>query len=143
MTQADLAILNTEITDDPLDLGYTGKSDPDIAGILNAVNENYEIDREAIDGQELQMAVTLGDYNNLTDKQRDFWQTILSAGSGIVAVSDSRVKTHIAAIWVAGTDTRANLVALQKRSASRAEMVLERAGASISMTDVAVSLGRY
>ena len=142
LTDSQLIVLNTELIDDPEGLGYAGKTDPEMATLINAVNANYSIDHEAIDGQELQMAVTLGDYDNLTEKQRDFWQTILSAGSGIVAVSDGRVKTHVAAIWGAGTTTRANLIALQERPASRAEVLLG-AGVSVSVTDIAVSLGRY
>lgn len=140
MTDADKAILNTEITDDPLALGYAEKSDPEIAAILNAINANYSIDREAIDGQELQMAVVIGEYVDLTDIQRMGWQTLLSAGSGVVAVSDARVKAQIAAIWGALTTTRANLEALQTRAASRAETTV---GRSVSATDVAVALGRF
>lgn len=140
MTNEDKAILNTEITDDPLTLGYAGKTDPEIAAILNAVNENYEIDREAIDGQELQMAVVISEYVDLTDIQRMGWQALLSAGSGVIAVADGRVKAQVAAIWGVGTTTRANLVALQTRAASRAEVLI---GRSISTTDVAVSLGRF
>lgn len=143
MTEAEKIKLNAELTADPEKLGYTGKSDPEIADILNAVNKDYEIDSEAIDGQELQMAVVISEYVALTDIQRMGWQTLLSAGSGVIAVSDVRVKAQVAAIWGALTTTRANLEALQTRAASRAEVVFGRAGMSISATDVAVSLGRY
>ncbi len=143
MTEAELAILNSEIINDPFQLGYSGKSDPEIAAILNAVNQNYSIDREAIDGQELQMAVVKGEWDALVNGDKLFWQTIISAGSGVIAVADSRVKVHVAGIWAQGTTTRANLIALQTRAASRAEVVFQRAGMSVSMTDVAVSLGRF
>ena len=136
-------MLNTELTTDPLALGYTGKAYGEMASLLNDINPSYSIDRENIDGQELQMAVVTSEYDNLTDKQRDLWLTILSAGAGIIAVSDGRVKAQIAAIWGAGTTTRDNLVALQTRTASRAEVVFQRAGMSISFQDVAVSLGRF
>lgn len=134
MTEAELATLNTEIKDDPLTLNYGGKSDPEIAAILNAVNKDYSIDREAIDGQELQMAVVISEYVALTDIQRMGWQTLLSAGSGVIAISDTRVKAQIAAIWGALTTTRVNLEALQTRAASRAEVTV---GHSVSMFDVA------
>lgn len=134
MTDAELAKLKKEITDDQLELGYAGKSDPEIADILNAINKDYKIDREAIDGQELQMAVMASEYYTLTDKQRDFWQTLLSAGSGVIVISDTRVKDQIAAIWGALTTTLVNLVALQTRAASRAEMTV---GHSVGMFDVA------
>lgn len=143
MADDELAILNTELTDDPEGLGYAGKTDPEMAALINAVNANYSIDREAIDGQELQMAVVISEYVDLSDIQRMAWNTILSAGSGIIAVYDARVKAQIAAIWGIGTDTRANLVALQTRPASRAEVIFDQAGISISVTDIAVSLGRF
>ena len=142
MTAAELVILNTELTTDPLALGYTGKADGEMASLLNAINPSYSIDRENIDGQELQMAVVTSEYDNLTDKQRDLWLTILLAGTGIIAVSDVRVKDQIKAIWGPITDTRDNLVALQTRDASRAEVVFDSAGLSISILDIAEALGR-
>ena len=71
------------------------------------------------------------------------WNTILSAGSGIIAIADGRVKDQVKAIWGAETTTRENLIAVQTRDASRAEVVFERAGMSISTQDIAVSLGRF
>lgn len=142
MTDTELQVLNTELTGDPEGLGYAGKTDPEMAALINAVNPGYSIDREAIDGQELQMAVVISEYVALTDVQRIGWQTILSAGSGIIAVSDARVKAQVAAIWGALTTTRANLEALQTRDASRAEVVFDTPGVSISVVDIAEALGR-
>lgn len=141
LDEAQLAILNTELTGDPEGLGYAGKTDPEMAALINAVNENYSINREAIDGQELQMAVVISEYVALTDIQRMGWQTLLSAGSGIIAISDGRVIEQVKAIWAVGTETRDNLEALKTRDASRTEILLG-VGVSVSFTNIAEALGR-
>ena len=71
----------------------------------------------------------------LTDVQRTAWATILSAGAGQVDVNDSSVVAQVAAIWAASTTTRANLVALKTRDASRAEALFGR-DISASFLDV-------
>jgi hypothetical protein len=137
MIDADLLKLKEEIETDPLGLGYDA-DDPHCAELLNEVNGDYSIDREAVDGQELQMAVVINEYAALSDIQRMGWQAIISAGSGIIAVSDARVKAQIAAIWGPGTTTRANLILLQTRSGSRAE-VLFGSGVRVSHLDVGMA----
>ena len=143
MTDEQYTELNVEIATDPKSLGYSGKSNPDIAALLNAIGGSSEtIDQGALDGQELQKAVVISEYTALSDIQRDAWVLIISAGAGQVDIADQRVRGQIAAIWGSGTTTRANLLALTSRDASRAE-VLFGAGASVSHTDVGKAVLYY
>ena len=136
MTDEQYTELNIEITTDPKALGYDGKDNNEIAALLNAAGGSSEtIDHGIVDGQELQMAVVISEYIALSDTQRAGWTAIISAGAGQIDTADQRVRDQIKAIWGAGTDTRANLMALEARSASRAE-VLFGADVSVSHTDV-------
>jgi hypothetical protein len=133
----DYAVLKTEMDTDPKSLGYAGKSNPEVADLINTVGlSGEEVDVGIIDGQELSKAVIISEYTALSNAERQGWATILSAGDGQVDIDDSRVVDQIGAIWGAGTTTRANLLALRKRSASRAE-VLFGVGVAVSKFDVA------
>jgi len=139
LTDTDYVILNTEITTDPESLGYAGKTDPEVADLLNTIGlvaPAEKVDVGVLNGQELSMAVEITEYVALNAASRDGWNTILSAGDGQVDVDDQRVVDQIAAIWGAGTTTRANLLALKTRPCSRAETLFGR-GVSIHHLDVA------
>lgn len=137
LTDTDYTALSTEITTDPEGLGYSGKTYPEIADLLNTVGLSSEqIGAGAVDGQELSKAVVISEYLSLTDAARAGWTAILTAGNGQIDAGDSNVVAQIAAIWGVGTTTRANLLALATRSASRAE-VLFGSGVIISKFDVA------
>ncbi len=133
----DYAVLKTEIQTDPMTLGYAGKTNPEVAALLNEVGLSSEaVNVGTIDGQELSKAVVISEYTALTDAQRQAWTTILSAGDGQVDVDDTRVVDQIGAIWGVPTTTRANLLALKTRSASRAEVVFAP-GTTVTKFDVA------
>lgn len=137
LTDAQIAILQTEINTDPQSLGYAGKTNPEIADLLNTAGLSSEtVDVGIINGQELSMAVEISEYLSLSAPARDAWNTILSAGDGQINVGDSRVVSQIGAIWGPATTTRANLLALKTRVCSRAE-ALFGSGIAVSMFDVA------
>jgi len=137
LTDVDYLVLKNEIDTDPKGLGYAGKTDPEVAELLNTIGLSSEnIDVGVIDGQELSKAVEIPEYTALTDAERQGWTTIVSAGDGQVDVDDLRVVAQIGAIWGSGTTTRANLLALKARRCSRAEALLGR-GIGIGHLDVA------
>lgn len=134
MTDEELAILNTELTDDPKSLGLAGMDNPTAASKLNEIGaSNESVSTGIINGQELQMAVVMAEYLALSGVERDGWMSLISAGDGQVAVGDQRVIDQATAIW-AGTTTLVNLAALRNRSASRAEVLF---GFGVSYQDVA------
>ncbi len=139
LSEADYIVLNTEITTDPESLGYAGKTDPEVADLLNTVGLSSEtIDVGKLDGQKLSMAVEIQEYISLSEAAQRGWSMILSAGDGQVDVDDQRVVDQIAAVWGPGTTTRANLLALKIRPCSRAEALFDRE-INIGHLDVAMA----
>lgn len=137
LSETDYMTLNTEIATDPQGLGYSGKTSPEIAALLNTIGlSNEQIGAGAVDGQELSKAVVISEYLSLTDAARAGWTAILTAGNGQIDAGDALVVAQIAAIWGAGTTTRANLLTLATRDASRAE-VLFGSGVIIDKFDIA------
>lgn len=129
----DYAVLKNEIDTDPEGLGYAGKTDPEVAALMNEIGGSGEkIDRDFIDGQEMMSVVDIPEYAALNDVQRAGWSAIISAGTGMVGVNNAGTIAQVTAIW-AGTTTLANLVALRKRDASRAEVLF---GQGVSHLDV-------
>jgi hypothetical protein len=138
LTDTQYVELKTEINTDPKGLGYAGQNDPDVADLLNTiglVTPTETVEREVINGQELSAVVVHSEYIVLSAEKREAWTVVLSAGDGQIDVSNAGIRNQIAAIWGAGTTTRANLIALQTRDCSRAE-ALFGAGISISHIDV-------
>lgn len=139
----DYAALNTEITIDPESLGYafliTDGNDQGIADLLNAVSSSWPIERDLIEAYEVIDATDAGDWTALTAAERVRYQTI--TGAGQINVKSTNVRAAFGAMFGAGTTTRANLLALQSRNGSRAE-ILFGSGTRITHTDVAIALGR-
>lgn len=141
MTNVDLVTLNTELTTDPLGLGYAGKTDPEMAALLNTIGLSSEtVSVGVLNGQELQKAVVGAEFIALSAEKQRGWIALISAGDGQVDVDDDRVIAQATAIWNGGSTTLANLAALRTRSASRAE-ALFGAGVSVGMFDVAEARG--
>lgn len=130
----DYAVLKTELNADPKGLGYANKSDPEAADLLNEIGGSGEkIDRAFIDGQELMSVVNISEYATLSAIQRTAWTAIISAGTGMIDVNNPGTISQIGAIWSGAPVTKANLVALRKRDASRAEVLF---GQAVSDQDV-------
>lgn len=134
MTDAELAILNTELTTDPKTLGLVAMDNPTAADKLNEIGASGEkVSAGIINGQELQKVVINAEYAALSDVKRQGWGTIIAAGDGQVDIDDQQIVDQVVAIWV-GTTTLTNLATLRKRDASRAEVLF---GHGVSYQDVA------
>lgn len=139
---AQLQTLRDEIDNDPQSLGYSGKTNFQIAQILNTVGLSGEtVDVPFVTTGEIQGAVVGSEYLLLTAPQRDLWDAVLSAAntSRGVPIDNTNIRGQILDTWDPGTATRSNLAALQTRSASRAE-VLFGAGTIITDNDVEEAL---
>ena len=114
----DLQALKSELTADPLGRGYSGMSDEAAAESLNT--RDREQDRDAISGGDVAACVTLADFtaSGITNVQRQ-WLQLLSSASSLTATA--HLKASLRALFPQGSDTRSNLVALLKRTGSRAE----------------------
>ena len=109
--------LKTEIETDSLSRGYSGMTDLEVATDLNIVYR--EVDVQSVSGQEIFETVIPSEYNALTDKQINLLHAIMGMGS--ILVNGTNTRTALLTMFGAGTTTRSNLGALQKRDVSRAQ----------------------
>lgn len=112
-----LDVLKTEITDDSLTRGYSGMTDKQVADSLNAENRTVNVDTAT--SQELFEAVTTSDYGALDATEKGLLHAIISMGN--ILVNGTNTKAALLGMFGVGTDTRANLAALQTEDISRAE----------------------
>lgn len=131
----DYLALKAEIDNDPKGLGYTGKTDQEVADLLNEIGlSNETVDRGVIDAHEVVSACEFSELDILTDKQQAMLSFIVSAGQ--VDTSNIKIKSIFAGLFGAGTQTRTNLLALAIRPASRAEVLF---GQIVSLIDVHIA----
>ena len=103
------ATLYTEITNDPTGLGYAGKSNAEIAALLNA--ETQEIARTSITAAQLWENTVLSEYAALGAAQRDAYWGLCSLDSIDVAAGTNS-RSALAQLFPQGSTTRAALMAL-------------------------------
>ena len=117
----DYAALKTEITTDPDGYGYSGKSDREVANLMNEVREAIGINRRIISTHEVWGATVIGELKALSSGDQQIYFALL--GMGTIDVEDANTRTAFADLFGAGTSTRTNLIALQTRDGSRAEQL--------------------
>ncbi len=105
-----------EISLDPVGIGYAGKTDVQIVVLLNTTLRN--VDRAIIEAYEMIEATVPAEFATLTAVEKQRYQII--TGAGTVNIRGPNIRAAIGAMFGAGTQTRANLVALQTESMSRA-----------------------
>lgn len=112
----NLQDLKDELTNDPLARGYSGMGDEAAADSLNAPDR--QPNRETLDAGLLVASIVRSEYAALQAAEKDYLRLIAMAQSLPLTAT---VKAELAAIFGQGTTTRANLLALLKRTGSRAE----------------------
>lgn len=118
----DFVVLAQEINLDPLGRGYAGMTDAQAAISLNTVSRSRE--RGVVPAHELIDATVPSEWAALSAAEKQRYQTL--TGAGQVNVQSANVRSAFAAMFGAGTTTRANLAALQNEQVSRAtELGLE------------------
>lgn len=127
--------LKSEIELDPVTLSYGGKSDAEIADIMNSYATGRTVNQEIIDTWEILEATVPAEWTALTAAEKQRYQTIISCGT--VNVKGTNIRSQLAAMFIAGTTTRTNLLALQTKTGSRAE---ELFGGVVSHLDIAKAL---
>jgi len=132
----DYIALKNEILTDPKALGYIGKEDYQIADLLNTIGlGGGVINRGVIPSYEVINATVPTEWALLTAAEKQRYQTI--TGAGQIDSSNVNVRATFQAMFAAGTQTRANLVALLTRSCSRAEAL---GFGSVNHLDIAKAL---
>ena len=112
----DLAALKAELlAGHPDTLGYDA-NDAVAAGQLNEPNRSEPV--KSVTGQAIFEAATPTDYGALPAGDKTLFLGIV--GMGTILVNGTNTKAALLAMFGVGTDTRANLAALQTRAISRA-----------------------
>lgn len=127
----NLATLKTELSK----AAYVGKSDGEVADMLNAIDPTILIDRQTITGNEFLNAVVPAEYAALVDPEAKAWVRALFTKDEI-DIRSPAIRTIVASLFPVGSTTRANLAALQKRPGSVAEQLFG-IGTVVSHVDVA------
>lgn len=113
----DLQKLKAELQDDPLTRGYSGMTDAAAAATF-AVRDRF-LDADTIDGGMIRGAIVWSEYDVLLAPAKAKLNAMMAAGSGPFSQS---LKTELGSMFLAGSQTRANFIAMLKKSAiSRGE----------------------
>lgn len=118
----DYEALKDEILNDPRGLGYAGKTEAEVAELINGVGAGGDaVDRGPVAAHELIAATVPAEWEGLSASAKQLYQMIVSAGQ--VEVNSSNVRAALAGMFGVGTVTQANLAKLGSRAASRAEVL--------------------
>lgn len=132
----DYAALKAELQNDPTARGYaahlTAGTFSPVADLLNEVQGGITIDRPFVPGWEFLAALVWADLTGLAAGARDYLLAL--AGMESVPTDQPNVRAALLAILPGGSDTLANLAALQVRNGSRAEQLFG-AGVVVSASD--------
>lgn|GEM_PF-6768894 len=144
LTPAQLTTLATEINTDPRAVGYTpaSKTNKQIADLLNtqgAGTTPTKVNAGIVSVQVLLNSLVGTEVLALSAAASQALLIYFSGGS--LDTSNANVRAGIAAIFAAGTTSRANLVAAVDRFQSRAE-VLFGTGVVLDQRDVSLALNR-
>lgn len=138
-----LPALRSEIDNDPKSLGYAALLDQPqaIADRLNLIGASDEtITKEAVDTADVVAAIVRAEHDALSAASREYLHGVLLAAPE-VKVGEPNVRSSLAGLFPAGTSSRANLIALATRPATRGE-VLFGLNAHVTAVNVAHALGR-
>lgn len=118
---SNITLLKTELTDDPLARGYSGMTTAQKIASLNNVDRTLPVD--IVSGAQIYEAIDQGEFDALTDPDKDKVDRITGLGDRIVVADAGRARNTLLAVFAgaAGPVTRAALAVLKTRAVSRAE----------------------
>lgn len=140
-TAFTLAGLASEIATDQLGLGYAGKDDPTVAGLLNLAPQPTPVSgwKNSIPIQQFVQAIVPADLLALTALQLQQLSFLLTfSGGGAFDASNANTQALFGTIFAGKTNTIAAFSALAAKSLSRAE-VLWGSGTVISAMQIGQS----
>lgn len=132
MELAELLILKSELTNDPLELGLTTAPEDDEANanLLNEVRDTILVDRASIPADSI--AIDIDEYSAASAGNRQWLDGQLADGS----VSPAVFRENFYKMFGTNTQTRASFDAVAKEPTSRAIQLLERY-VSLTPSDIA------
>jgi hypothetical protein len=135
----DYAALKAEVANDPLALGYAGKTNQQVADLMNGADRSIQSPRFVVDAWEVWEAIVPADWAALTTQEKQRVQTIL--GMGRVNLAGTNTRASLAAAFAAGTPTRTNLTALQTQTVPRSR-AQEIFGMAVTDQDILAARSR-
>ena len=130
--------LKAEAVADPLGIGYAphiaSGNDQAIADLFNTPRQGATVSRTLVPAWEVVNAVVPTEYAALTAAAREYLTFAVAAGE--LQLGGGGVRDGLAAVFAANTATRANLVALLDKPATRAEELFGF-GVTITTDDIA------
>lgn len=135
----NLTALAAELNADPKTLGYTGKSDAQIADLLNTPGASSEtIFKAYTDTADIVACIVRAEWTALAAADKQFLTEVVLAAPKL-KTGDSNLRSAVAGIFAAGTTSRANLTAAASKQATRAEALFGE-NTTVSHQDVARAL---
>ena len=134
MTPTDYKTLRTELDTDPLGLGYAGKTDQQVATLLNTARQSIDLETGVLTAYQIVNCIDRGEYALLSAVDRSLLALLVSAGQ--VDTKSPTIRATFLAMFPSATApvTRAALVAIQSRKGSRAEQLI---GSLVTSADIA------
>ncbi len=117
----DLVALASELTNDPLALGYVNRDPVGNHEKLNQIRTTIQIDRDIIPSYEVLDATIPAEYTAISASEKEIYTLFVSAGE--INVRSANTRSALAAMFLGGTTTRTNLRALQSNNGSRAQQL--------------------
>lgn len=145
----DLQALKTELTTDPVTMGYlalTGANDVANADIINNHDgtKNRTVDNETVQASDIRSQTTFDAFSGLTAAEEE-WLKWLTGGETVAVTADTKqnlagLPTADGSKWAAGdrATMEARMQGLFQRQGSRAEEIADTLGVSfVTPSDVA------
>ena len=122
MELAELLIIKSELTNDPLGLGLTTNPEDDEqnANLLNEIRDSIKVYRASVPADSL--VIPIDEWNALSSGQQSWWSMQTADGS----IQPAVLETEFFKMFSSQTQARANWESSTKESSSRAIQLLER-----------------
>lgn len=116
-----LDILITELTTDPLTVGYSGMTDEQVATSLNNAGTGRTLPVDTLSAATLYEAIDTAEFDALSADQKTAIDRILSLGDAVILTPASKARAVLVAAFGAGTASRDAIIVEVTRAVSRAE----------------------
>lgn len=122
MELAELLVIKSELTNDPLSLGLTTNlaDDEANANLLNEVRETIKVYRASVPADSL--VIPIDEWNALSSGQQSWWSMQTADGS----IQPAVLEAEFFKMFSAQTQARVNWETATKEASSRAIQLLER-----------------
>ncbi len=122
MDEVDYMALRAELDNDPSGLGYEGTTDEEAADLLGEIGLGGQTkERESVSALEVLEAADFSELKALTAEDQRLYQILISPNA--LNIKSPRTRAMFSGLFGSGTQTRANLIALQDEPASRREIL--------------------